>query len=125
MTKHKIIILLFGVSWFLTPRLTVYAQEVVNLNEVINSIGGKIPQLTSLSLIVSRSLYFVYAIAGIGLLVYFIGGGFGYLTSSGDPKKTEAAKNTITTALLGFIIIFAAFWITQIVNYIFGLGSAF
>lgn len=105
----------------------VHAQ-VVNIDEVIDNIGFKnsiFSSSTNVGNILSRALFFVYAIAGFGLLIYLLKGGFDYLTSSGDPKKMEAGKNTITTALTGFLIVFGAFWITQIVSYIFGLGSSF
>ena len=107
-----------------------YAAEVVNIDEVIDSITDYFPKFrfsssSRLADILTPALYFVYAIAGFGLLIFLVRGGLGYLTSGGDPKKAEAAKNTITTALIGFLIIFSGFWLTQIVGYIFGLGSAF
>ena len=51
-------------------------------------------------------------------------GGFDYLTSLGDPKKAETGKTKITRAITGFIIIFAAYWITQAVAFMLGLKGA-
>lgn len=98
---------------------------MIDLNALIGSIGGRIPELTTLGVILTALLPIFYGLAGIGLLIFLIYSGFSFLTSSGDPKKMEAAKGQITAAVLGFILIIAAFWITQIVNYIFGLGSGF
>lgn len=97
---------------------------VVDLNGLIGTLG--LPaELTTLTGIVSRALLVMYPLAGILLLLFLIWGGFQYLTSSGDPKKTEAAKSTLTWAILGFIIVVTAFWLTQIVSTIFGLGTTF
>lgn len=83
--------------------------------------AGKL-QFTTLSDIVSNALPFVFGIAGIMLFAYIVWGGFDFLTSMGDPKKAEAGKNKITYAILGFVIIFVAYWIVQLVIYIFKLG---
>jgi len=80
------------------------------------------PQFTNLASVVSNALPFIYPIAGILVLAYFLWGGFEYLTSMGDPKKAEAARGKLTNAVVGFVIIFTAYWIVQIVDYVFKLG---
>ena len=81
--------------------------------------GGKFTNLASL---INNALPYIFAIAGIILLLYLIWGGFDYLLSMGDPKKAEAGKGRITNALVGFLIIFVAYWVVQILNYLFKLG---
>jgi hypothetical protein len=61
--------------------------------------------------------------AGILLLFYLILGGFSILTSGGNPKNIEAGKNKITYALIGFLVIFTAYWLIQAIGYAFGLFS--
>lgn len=80
--------------------------------------AGRFPNLAS---VVTNALQFIFPIAGILLLLYLVWGGFGYLTSIGDPKKAEAARGKITNAIIGFVIIFAAFWLVQILEYVFRL----
>lgn len=87
------------------------------------TITGPLPsKFTNLASVVSEALKFVFPIAGILLLAYLLWGGFDYLTSMGDAKKAEVARGKITNAILGFIIIFAAYWIVQIVDFVFKLG---
>lgn len=81
--------------------------------------AGKFPNLAS---VVNQALTFIFPIAGILLLAYLVWGGFSYLTSMGDPKKAEAARGKITNAIIGFAIIFFAYWIVQILDYVFKLG---
>ena len=71
--------------------------------------------------IISTALKFVFPAAGILLLFYLIIGGFSLMSSGGDPKAMQGAKGKITSALIGFVIIFAAYWIVQIVGIILGL----
>lgn len=79
-------------------------------------------QFSNLASVVSVFFRYVFAFAGIALLLYLLLGGFSYLTAMGDPKKAESGKQKITYAIIGFIVIFAAFWLTQLVDYIFHLG---
>lgn len=71
--------------------------------------------------VVGRAIPFVFAIAGVGLLVMIIAAGFTLLTSAGDAKKMEEGRQKLTYAILGFIVIFVAFWIVQLAGIITGL----
>ena len=73
--------------------------------------------------IVSSLLNYLFPIAGILLLLYLIFGGFSLMTSGGDPKAVQGAKSKITNALVGFLIVFAAYWIVQIIASVLGLGK--
>ncbi len=44
-------------------------------------------------------------LAGIVFFIMFIVGGFSYLTAGGDAGKVEAAKKTLTYAILGLVLI--------------------
>ncbi len=74
--------------------------------------------------IISQSLSYIFGFAGIGLLLMIIASGFTLMTSVGDPKKMEKGKATLTNAIIGFLLIFAAFWIVQISGVIFGWQSS-
>ena len=97
------------------------AQKVTIGNMTIDGPLNKSgqPQFDSLASVVNNAVPLLFSIAGIFLLAYILWGGFDYLTSMGDPKKAEAGKNKITSAILGFLIIFVAFWLVQIVQFLF------
>ena len=101
------------------------AQNKITLpgtNTIIEGPANLNPAFTDLSSVVTAALPYLFAIAGIILFAFLVWGGFDYLTAMGDPKKAEAGKNKITSAVVGFILIFAAFWIYQLVSYLFKLG---
>ena len=76
---------------------------------------------TSLGGVVSSLTKYAFAIGGVSLLVMIIFAGYTLMTSAGDAKKMEAGKAQLTYAVVGFIIIVAAFWIVQIVGIAFGI----
>ena len=75
----------------------------------------------SIGEVISGVLPFVFAIAGFLLLFYLLYSGFQYMTSSGDPKKLESAKQNITYSIVGFIVIFVAYWAVQVLGLVLGI----
>lgn len=73
--------------------------------------------------IVSTLLPYLFSLAGLLLLLYLLFGGFQLMTSGGDPKKIQEAKGKLTNALVGFIIVFVAYWLVQIIASVLGLGK--
>lgn len=75
------------------------------------------PTLTGIGSLVSVFLKISFVIAGLILLFYFILGGIGMISSAGksDPKVAEQAKATITSAVIGFVVVFTAYWIVKLI----------
>lgn len=72
--------------------------------------------------ILSVLLTYIFPFAGLLMLVYLLYGGYKYMLSQGDPKALQGAKGTITTALIGFVIVFVSYWLVQIVGIALGLN---
>jgi hypothetical protein len=47
--------------------------------------------------------------------------GFTLMTSAGDAKRLQAGTQRLTYGLIGFLIVFVAFWGVQIAGRIFGI----
>ena len=62
-----------------------------------------------------QNLRYIFAFAGIMLLIYLILGGLQLMFAKGDPKAVQAAWSKITNAVIGFVIVFTAYWIVQLV----------
>ena len=65
---------------------------------------------------VSSGIQWVIAICGIVAAVFVVYGGILYITSSGEPSKTQRAKQTIIYALIGLAIVALAEVITAFVT---------
>jgi multisubunit Na+/H+ antiporter MnhC subunit len=57
----------------------------------------------------------VAGLAGLIATGFFVIGGFGYITSSGNPEHLDRAKNTLLWSAIGLAIVIAAFVISNIV----------
>lgn len=71
--------------------------------------------------IISKTMDYIFPLVGIILLLFLASGGFDLMTSAGDAKKMEAGKEKLTSAIVGFIIVFAAYWIYRIIRFMFGI----
>lgn len=58
----------------------------------------------------------ITGLAGLIAVIFIIIGGVGYITSSGNPEKMDKAKHTLVYALIGLVIVIAAFVISNIVT---------
>jgi len=99
----------------------VYAQSVVGIDGGITVTGPKGMTLSSVGNIINTAVPYIFGIAGVGLLLMIISAGFSLMTSAGDAKKMEQGKTQLTFAIVGFIIIFSAFWIVQFAGFAFGI----
>lgn len=72
--------------------------------------------------IIKTSLPFIFIFSGLGMLFYLILGGFQLMTSAGDPKAIKEAQGKITNALIGFFVVFASYWIAQILQVVFHIS---
>lgn len=57
----------------------------------------------------------VIGLLGVALIVLIIYGGFIWMTAGGDTKKVEKGRDIIKNAVIGLVIVFAAYAITQFV----------
>ena len=63
----------------------------------------------------------IFIAAGLLMFFYLLYGGFRYLTAGGDEKAVTAAKQTLTNAVVGLIIIFTSYWIVWIIQTVLGI----
>jgi len=98
--------------------------ELPGYKPIDEGATGLNPALASVkpAVLLNRLIPYLFVIAGLILLVFLIIGGFELMTSAGDPKKTEGAKGKITSALIGFVIIFLAYWLAQALGIMLGFS---
>lgn len=89
--------------------------------EIIKNPQGLKTEITTLGGFVSALLPIILVLAGLVLFVLLILGGFGILTSAGSPDKVKAAQGKITSAVIGFVIIFVSYWIARILEVMLGV----
>lgn len=83
--------------------------------------GPKGFAFNSVADILEKAIPLVFSIAGIGLLLMILSAGFTLMTSAGDAKKLQAGTQRLTFAIVGFLIVFVAFWAVQLIGRMFGI----
>lgn len=79
-------------------------------------------ELSSPAGIINRALLFIFPLAGLILFVMLIWGGFEMITGATNSKAKTQSSQKIFAAIIGFMLLFASFWIIQIVEYVFNLA---
>jgi len=75
----------------------------------------------TISGLISAAVILILVIASLVFFFMLIFGGIKYITSGGDKAQTEAARGTITAALIGLVIVFSAWAIITLINAFFGI----
>lgn len=101
------------------PMERIFAQDSVDIKDIFQPAGS----FATLGDLVSVLLKNAFTIAGVIFFVLLIFGGFTFIVSAGggDAKKAEQSKKTITAAATGLVLIFASYWIIQLIEIITGV----
>ena len=102
------------------------------MNKLAVEIGEKffgedsntpLTEISGIGTLVSIIVNTAFVLAGIILLFFFIFGGISMIAGAGKDNPDQAAKGkqAITSALLGFIVVFASYWIVQLIELITGI----
>jgi hypothetical protein len=75
----------------------------------------------SVGQIITNIIPNIYIVAGLVFFVLLIGGGIGYMLSSGDEKAIAKSWKTITNAVIGLAIIIGSAFIIRILETILGI----
>lgn len=95
------------------------AQGGINLRP---GQGFAVPLETlTLGQVIGAAIVLILIVAAVVFFFILIIGGVRWITSGGDKAATEGARNQITAALVGLVIVFAAWAILQLVQLFFGV----
>ena len=80
---------------------------------------------TNIESLAFRIINYILGAAGLVAVIYLILGGFSYITASGNEEQTKKATKTLFNAVIGLVIIFAAYAIVVTVQrVVFGQGGS-
>jgi hypothetical protein len=108
----------FLVFLFLLPQ-PVFAQE--SAWEGCLDSDSQIPTIECFEVVFQLIINVAVELAVIVLFLFIVIGGFKFITSGGDPKATESAKNTLTYAILGVILLIGIWLILNFIQHFTGI----
>ena len=99
------------------------ALKIAEIN-LKTSVDDKISGATNLTVesLVSGFIKLILVVAGLAFFFILVIGGVKWIISGGDKAHTEGARNQITAALVGLVIVFSAWAIIQLINTFFGVN---
>jgi uncharacterized membrane protein len=62
----------------------------------------------------------VYVLTGIILFIMIVVGGIGMIANAGNAEKQKQSSQTLSSAVIGYLIMFVAYWIVKIIEVITG-----
>jgi len=97
--------------------MNLLAQEI----ELQPGQGSQFAALGGLTIpnLISALIRLTVVVAAIVFFFILVIGGIRWIASGGDKAQTEAARNQITAALVGLVIVFAAWAIVALINTFF------
>ncbi len=72
--------------------------------------------VTKIQTFIKSIIQILVTIAGLVSMGFFVWGGFGYITSSGNPEMLDRSKKTILYSAIGLAVVLGAFVLTNIVS---------
>ena len=75
----------------------------------------------TISQIIGGLITLILVVAAVVFFFMLVVGGVKWIMSGGDKAQTEGARNQITAALVGLVIVFSAWAIGTLINSFFGV----
>lgn len=97
------------------------AQPTKDINLSPQGQFSKLGTLEPANLI-SSLIKLLLIVAAVVFFFMLVIGGIKWILSGGDKAKTEEARNQITAALVGLVIVFSAWAIAQLITALFGIS---
>lgn len=80
-------------------------------------------RFADVSVLVNLILPVLTAGAGLFAFAYMLYGAYTWITASGDPKKLEDARKTITYAVFGVLFVVVSFLLVRVVMFVLGTDA--
>ena len=100
-TQYKIVALIvaIGLPFLLAPPAFAASGDVTQVQDFIRNV-----------------IKLIAGLAGLIATGFFVIGGFGYITSSGNPEHLDRSKRTLLWSGIGLAIVISAFVVSNIVT---------
>jgi hypothetical protein len=79
--------------------------------------------ITCLEPLFQNIIIALISLSGVALFLMLIMGGYNFLFSGGDQKKLEKARGTITSAIMGMVVLVCAYLVLKAIGEFTGVGS--
>lgn len=102
--------------------LPTIAPPKFEWNDIVpGCVKDGVAQISCIPAVFQNIIFALLLFAGIVAIFIIIQSGAKFVLSSGDPKKVEEARNGLIYALLGLLLIAAAYLLVNLVSFVTGV----
>lgn len=94
----------------------VFASVFISFLVIATPAFAASGDVSSIETFIKSVIGILVKLAGLVAAGFFVWGGFGYITSSGNPEMLDRSKRTILYSAIGLAIVLGAFVLTNIVT---------
>lgn len=100
----------------MNKKLIVLSSFAVTALMLASPVYAQSADVTKIQTFIKSVIQILVTIAGLVSAGFFVWGGLGYITSSGNPEMLDRSKKTILYSAIGLAIVMGAFVLTNIVS---------
>ncbi|OGF98732.1 hypothetical protein A3D78_07280 [Candidatus Gottesmanbacteria bacterium RIFCSPHIGHO2_02_FULL_39_14] len=95
-------------------------MQLAQVNIIQDYPPGRIADFQTLGGLISSFLPKILIVAGIIFFILTVAAGVAVISGagSGNPQNQEKARSFLTYSVIGLVIIFASYWIVQLISFI-------
>ncbi len=97
-------------------KLMIFSSSFVFFFLIASPVLAASTDVTKVQTFIQGVIQVLVTLAGLISAGFFVWGGIGYITSSGDPEKLDRSKKTIVFSAIGLVIVLGAFVLSTIVT---------
>lgn len=100
----------------MNKKLIVLSSLALTALMFASPVYAQSADVTKIQTFIKSIIQILVTIAGLVSAGFFVWGGFGYMTSSGNPEMLDRSKKTILYSAIGLAVVMGAFVLTNIVS---------
>lgn len=96
--------------------LIVISSLVITALVMVSPVYAASADVTKIETFIKSIIQVLVTLAGLISAGFFVWGGVGYMTSSGNPEMLDRSKKTIMYSGIGLAVVLGAFVLTNIIS---------
>jgi len=100
----------------MNKKLIVLSSVALTALMFASPVYAQSADVTKIQTFIKSIIQILVTLAGLVSAGFFVWGGFGYITSSGNPEMLDRSKKTILYSAIGLAVVLGAFVLTNVVS---------
>lgn len=97
-------------------KLIIFSSVFLTSLICVSPVFAASADVTKIETFIKSIIQILVTLAGLVSAGFFVWGGFGYITSSGNPETLDRSKKTILYSAIGLAVVLGAFVLTNVVS---------